>query len=205
MLKLWVTFLKFEHLMMDKSDFLERLRRGDDAILKEIYDRFKGDFIRWAVKFGIDRTSSEDIFQVSVVILYDNVMTGRLTHLSSSVKTYLFSIGKHKALELKRGQKNDFQNIEPSMLDLFAEEGTPENEIAFDVDQLKNALVVMGDPCKRLLELMYYQKLSQDEIGELMGYKDRDTVKSKKYKCIARLKKILENPEDHETNNSGAH
>jgi hypothetical protein len=45
---------------------------------------------------------------------------------------------------------------------------------------------------------MYYQRLSQDVISERMGYKDRDTVKSKKYKCIARLKKILENPGGNE-------
>lgn len=195
----WVTFSTFEHLKMDNSDLLDRLRRGDDALLKEIYDNHRQDFLRWAVKFGVDSTVAEDIFQVSIVILYDNVVTGKLTSLSSSLKTYLFSIGKHKAMEYKRWQKNDFQKIEPAMLDLFADEGTPEKEIVYDVDQLKEALRKLGDPCKRLLELMYYKKLGQDMISTLMGYKDRDTVKSKKYKCIERLKRILENPDNYET------
>ncbi len=187
---------------MDKSDLLERLKRGDDALLKEIYDSHKLDFLRWAVRFGIERDAAEDIFQVSVVILYDNAVTEKLTNLSSSLKTYLFSIGKHKCLEHKRAQKNEFQKIEPSMLELFTDSDASESEILYDVDQLAKALAIMGNPCKELLELMYYQKLNQDVISELMGYKDRDTVKSKKYKCIARLKKILENPENHETDTS---
>lgn len=187
---------------MDRSDFLDRLKRGDDALLRDIYDQYKSDFIRWAIRYGIDQVVAEDVFQISVVILYDNAITGKLSHLSSSVKTYLFSIGKHKCQEYKRGQKHDFQTVEPALLELFADQHTPEKEIRFDVEELRDALVIMGDPCKRLLELMYYQKLSQDAISQLMGYKDRDTVKSKKYKCIARLKKILENPDNHETDTS---
>jgi RNA polymerase sigma-70 factor (ECF subfamily) len=188
---------------MKKADLLERLRRGDDALLKEIYDSYKPDFIHWAMRLGIDSYIAEDIFQVSVVILYDNAVTGKLNRLSSTLKTYLFSIGKHKCLEHKRGQKNDFLRIEPHMLELLVETETPENEILNDVDQLAKALTILGDPCKQLLEFMYYQKLNQDSISEIMGYKDRDTVKSKKYKCIARLKKILENPEEYETDISG--
>lgn len=184
---------------MDKSDLLDRLRRGDDALLKEIYDRHKGSFVRWAVRFGLNRNEAEDIFQISVVILYDNVITGKLQILSSSLKTYLFSIGKHKSMELKRGYKTGLLNIDSAALELIVDEAEPEDDWKFDVEQVREALIRLGDPCKRLLELMYYSKLSQDVISEMMGYKDRDTVKSKKYKCIARLKKILENPDSHES------
>ena len=185
---------------MNKSHLLERLRRGDDRLLKEIYDSYREDFIRWVARFGVDRSTGEEIFQMSIIILYDNAIMGKLTNFSSSIKTYLFGIGKYKAMEYQRGRKIIFQSIDPAMLELLADDGIPENEIITDVDRLKHALVKLGDPCKQLLEMMYYQKLNHDMISELMGYKDRDTVKSKKYKCIARLRKILLNPEDHESN-----
>ena len=187
---------------MDKARLLERLRLGDEALLKEIYDKFKPDFIRWAVRFGIDRAEAEDVFQLSVVILYDNVMTGKLTQLSSSLKTYLFSIGRHKAMERSRELSNRFSTIDPLLFDLIADDSQSDEQIEFDIRQLKDALILLGNPCKELLEMMYFQKLSQDIISDRMGYKGRDTVKSKKYKCIHRLKKILENQEDNETDNT---
>jgi RNA polymerase sigma-70 factor (ECF subfamily) len=81
----------------------------------------------------------------------------------------------------------------------MSNEGTSEKFQEYDVEQLRAALGKLGNPCRELIELMYFNKLSQDEISQRMGYKDRDTVKAKKWKCIARLKKLLENPDDYET------
>ena len=41
-------------------------------------------------------------------------------------------------------------------------------------------------------ELMYYQKWSMKDIAEKFGFKNADTTKNQKYKCMQRLKKLVE-------------
>ncbi len=42
----------------------------------------------------------------------------------------------------------------------------------------------LGDPCHQLLDLYYYKKKSMDEIAERLDYKNTDTAKNQKYKCM---------------------
>lgn len=188
--------------MLDKPDKIERLRRGDDDLLREIYDTYRPDFLRWALRQGLSQDEAEEVFQISVVVMYDNVVTGKLSELTSSLKTYLFSIGKHKTWETMRKKHHGLLYVDPAFMDMLGDRDD-DADVRFgqNIERLKGALRKLGDPCKKLIEMMYYQKIDQTEISMVMGYKDRDTVKSKKYKCIEKLKKILENP-DYETDYS---
>jgi len=48
----------------------------------------------------------------------------------------------------------------------------------------------LGDACQQILRLFYFMKKSMEEITGIMGYKNADTVKNQKYKCMQRLKKV---------------
>jgi RNA polymerase sigma-70 factor (ECF subfamily) len=43
----------------------------------------------------------------------------------------------------------------------------------------------MSDSCKQILNLFYYEKKSMDEIALILNYKNGDTIKSKKSRCIS--------------------
>ena len=43
------------------------------------------------------------------------------------------------------------------------------------------------------LEAYYYKKSSMQQICLSMGYKNADTAKNLKYKCLQRLKKMMDN------------
>ena len=49
----------------------------------------------------------------------------------------------------------------------------------------------MKEPCNQLLNLVYYQKKTGDEIACIMGYKNSESVKAQKYKCMLKIKDIL--------------
>ena len=53
------------------------------------------------------------------------------------------------------------------------------------------AMETLGDPCKTLLLLYYWEEKSQEEIAAQMGFANAATVKSKKYTCKKILAKIL--------------
>ena len=172
-------------------DWIHKIKTNDNEALREIYDLCREECIAWLQNdFGLSIHDALDVFQVSIVILYDNVMTGKLETLTSNIKTYLKGIAKNKALELLRSRKNI---IVAHNIPVLAQYVYEENEKVILEEQLSAALKsleFLGDPCKSLLELYYYNDLSMEDITAIMGYKNADTTKNQKYKCLRRLQNI---------------
>ena len=61
---------------------------------------------------------------------------------------------------------------------------------------VEQSLEQLGEPCKSLLELYYYDKMTMEDIAETLNYKNAATAKNLKYKCLNRLRKIYENTVD---------
>ncbi len=172
-------------------DWIERIKSDPDKTLTILYKDLKNDTIQWIKKeFSLQSEDADEIFQTSIVLLYDNVVSGKLTLLTSHIKTYIFSIIKNKIIQLNRAKNRiSSYNATEIMLGVIDEEY---QEIAQeDLIKANSALIKLGEPCKSLLELSYYQQMKLDDITLLLGYKNNDTTKNLKYKCMKRLQKIF--------------
>ena len=179
-------------------DWIAYIKQDENNALKEVYMTHRDACEVWLrSKYQVNHEDAREIFQSSIIILYDNVMTGKLTRLDSSIKSYIYSIAKNKVREHQRQQS---RTIDGDRLNKqFSENGVHEKMVKESrINQVVLALNTMGDPCKSLLQLYYYKKLSMSEIGTLMGYKNADTVKNQKYKCLKRLQKLLHHHKDIE-------
>ena len=155
----------------------------------------KNDGVNWIrSNFNLDSDEAKEIFQASIITLYDNVITGKLVELNADIKSYLFGICKYKSLEYKR-RKGKLNIFETDTLYYEQYENQIEEKLKFEnqIEQVNKAMQSIGDPCKSILQLYYYKKLSMTAICELLGYKNADTVKNQKYKCLKRLQKTLYN------------
>ena len=172
-------------------DWILKIKTDDNQALREIYDLCREECVAWLQNdFGLSIHDALDVFQVSVVILYDNIMTGKLSTLTSNIKTYLKGIAKNKALEMLRSRKN---RIVANRFPIMAQFVFEENEKVILEEQLSTALMsleFLGDPCKSLLQLYYYNDLSMEDITTILGYKNPETTKNQKYKCLKRLQNI---------------
>lgn len=174
------------------TNWAEYIRENEDVAISQIYDDHRSSFIAWVQKNGkFSKDEAVDIFQVSVVILYENAISGKLSELDN-VKSYLYTIGKNKMMEHFRKIKknrhseiNDVVLLQSAVIEEFELE-----DINDRVFKISDALNVLGDPCKTLLEFFYFRQMSLEEISTEMQYKNTDTVKTKKFKCIQRLRKM---------------
>ncbi|MEO5581888.1 MAG: sigma-70 family RNA polymerase sigma factor [Saprospiraceae bacterium] len=172
-------------------DWIHYIKTDENQALKEIYTLHRNSCIKYLITaFDCTLEDALDIFQLSVVILYDNVMTNKLTELTSDVQFYLNSIAKNKARELIRNRKPT-QSIDDNPVILKYISDSFENEdLEEQLISATSAIEKLGDPCKTLLELYYFDDLGMEEIGHKLGYKNTDTVKTQKYKCLKRLQTI---------------
>jgi RNA polymerase sigma-70 factor (ECF subfamily) len=178
---------------MSENQILERIRLGGQSELGIIYEEYRSEFIHWMTnEFQCSTDDSKDIYQLSILIFYDNVKSGKLLHLVSSIKTYLFGIGKNVAREnMRKAKRNTPINQEKWLKEYLIDE--PDNTVDDELfNTAKNALGKLGQPCQKLIELFYYERKNMEEISALMSYKNAETAKNQKCKCMARLRKLFE-------------
>ncbi|HEY5824107.1 MAG TPA: sigma factor-like helix-turn-helix DNA-binding protein [Cyclobacteriaceae bacterium] len=49
----------------------------------------------------------------------------------------------------------------------------------------------LGETCRKVLMLYYFDEMSMQEIADKMGFANTDTAKTKKYKCKQKLDELV--------------
>lgn len=138
-------------------------------------------------KRGANKIQVEDIFQESLLI-YLQKKQDKNFHLSSKAETYICGI----ALNLFRteSRKQAFVNFEKVEHQDFQQDISDFKEKEQKFHQMQSVLESIGEKCSRLLKLFYVQKFSMEEIADKLEYKNVNTAKNQKYKCLERAKKM---------------
>lgn len=178
--------------MTSDHAYINRLKTDREKCLEELYTLYRKDFTDWAChKFVCEPEEAEDVFQDSLIIFYENVLSGKLQTLTSSLRTYLFAIGKHKIL---RNKKNSllYANVD-DIFDINLIEIS--NDSLEDAEQrhqaVHDAIVQLGPDCRKVIELFYYQELNMTQVAKNMNYKNENVAKVKKASCMRKLASFL--------------
>jgi len=166
-----------------QSPLIERIRSGDLSALDGVYLEVKPKFIAFARRQfpGVPAEELHDIYQDAIIVFYQNIKRGLLTEITSSVSAYIIQIGKIKLI-----QHTDKENRQRAMQEVYADQRLDEAEYDGRLDQaVKFIFSKMSDACKQILQLFYFERKSMEEIARLLDYKNADTVKSKKSRCIS--------------------
>lgn len=180
---------------MNKEErFVQDIRRGDKGKLEEIYSDNKAHFLDFARKYRLHDEQIKDIYQESIIVFYENILEGKLVTLHSSIKTYLFAIGKYKLIQyLRKVERYESVPFEESgLLDgVFLQELSEDEETDEQTELIRSGYKQLGPKCREVLSMFYYEGKKLEEIQVLLGYESKDTVKSQKSRCIRQLKKIV--------------
>jgi RNA polymerase sigma-70 factor (ECF subfamily) len=166
-----------------------RLRDDDKSALEVVYKSHQDAFINYALGFNISRAIASDLYQDSIIALYQNFVTKKLHLEKSSIKTYLFGIGKHKIYRYLNQEKRIIVSKTDS---IQYEEINIEDDLPTEIQiKLSQNLKLISESCQTILKLFYYGGLTIDEIVEQTEYKDSNTVRSHKSRCMKRLKTLF--------------
>lgn len=177
---------------LDK-EIIEGIQQGKEAEVIKLYDLYRSEFFNWGGKiFDLSQDELADVFQETVVAFYYNVINGKLNGLTSSVKTYLFAIGKNQILKkLEKNRKLYVTDELPEVGDL--DMGGDLFEASERQKMISKLIDDLGEPCKSILKMFYFQRFSMDSIAENLGYKNEHVVKSQKLRCFNQLKEKTKN------------
>lgn len=172
---------------------IDKIRSGDCDVIENIYKEYRNEFISWLMKtYKCQHADAREIFQSSVIAFYENVISNKLKLLSCSIKTYLFAIGRKKYLEKVKSQRRFDQNLAEDALAHIPDMQSGDAMVKERrLEHIERCLQKLGEPGRTILELYYYQGKSMQQIAKMLKYKNSETAKNLKYKCLNRLKKIV--------------
>ena len=184
---------------MTDIDYIAAFRNDDQRAITHFYNKHRDGFLhdiggRYRI---LDADLLSEIFQEAVVRLWRNIRSGKLTEndLTTTLAGYLYSVGRLVAMEIFRRVGICLKvNVDEEDIPQLGSNGKDDiwfgRETAQEV-AVRKAVYAMGEPCAPLLLMFYWDKLSWVEIASELHYKDANSAKTQKYKCIQKLKAIF--------------
>jgi RNA polymerase sigma factor (sigma-70 family) len=153
------------------------------------YQEFLGNFI---LSHGGNSQDADDLFQETIVSFIDMVKLNKFRE-EASIKTMLYTINKNLWYTeiTKRGKTHKRELLYNT--DNKEEEATIADYISGRESRVEILKIIeaLGDSCKNILLLYYYENLSMKEILERTEYENEQVVRNKKYKCLKQLEQMI--------------
>lgn len=170
-------------------------RQSENEALRQLYDQYFEMIERHILKNSGSQEDVKEVFHDSLIALLKNIRKPEFV-LSSSLKTYLFSISRR--IWLDRLRKMNRKEV-PLMEDLNWETSDLNIDKKIELDEgqkvLLDILSKLTGECLNLLKLFYFFKKKMAEIATIVGLANEKDVKNRKWRCMVKLRKIvIENP-----------
>jgi RNA polymerase sigma factor (sigma-70 family) len=153
------------------------------------YSEATGSLIR---QYGASEQDADDIFQETVVAFIDVVKRGKF-RMESSVRTFLASIARNYWFnELKKRDRSDHRN---KIFELGrGKDEADTSEVIVEMErkrQLRELVDRLGESCRKVLLMFYYENMSMKEMLEHLPYENEQVIRNKKYKCLQQLMGLI--------------
>lgn len=179
------------------DQYLASFLKREDQAFQRLYDHCYENIERFILNNSGKEADAEDIFQDAITVLYKKIKEGKPLEFDSLGKicAYLYSISKNIWLKrLKKNKREVITNDVPEGLD---------NEIDRIYSQYRKEYIIqilfyqMGEKCKEILSMHYYDNFSFEAITETLGYENPKTVHVTKARCLEKLREIVKGNDNY--------
>ena len=165
--------------------FLDGDESAFDEIMKELFDKL----VFFIDRYVHDIHAAEDI---AIDAFSDLVVNKTRYNFKVTLKTYLFMLGRSRALNyIKHRKVIEFTGLEQAY-DISAEQETLEEAVLADERKrtLNRALDSLPEDMRVVIHLIYFEDLSYDEAARVMK-KNRKQIDNLLYRAKGQLRIIL--------------
>lgn len=174
---------------MDEKKLYQDFLNGNIRAFDEIVCTYKNDLIAFISRYVKDIEMAEDISQEVFVDIYINK---EKYNFKFSLKTYLYTIGKYKAIDYIKKMKN-YEIIED--LEIVNEKNTEDEILLYESNMnVINTLKKLKKNYEIAIYLADIENLSYKEIAKITN-STIPQVKVTIYRARKALKKIMEKEE----------
>ncbi len=169
---------------------LSLLATGNENDWRRWYDDVRSPFRLFFLKHAtLQEEAVNELFHDAMVVFHRKVINGSLqAPLESSLRTYLFGIGK--VLYLKRGHKGTNWDHEIPDVPVAAEMDRWADQQA-QAELVRRLLHKLDGPCRQIIEMVYLRDFAMEAVAENMGLPSEGAARKRKFDCLQKLRKLM--------------
>ena len=168
---------------LNDEQLVSAIRGGDKKAMVQLYKDNYVSVRNYVLKNNGNSDDAEDILQDACIAVWEKIQDGSL-ELKAKLSTFIFAICRN--LWLKRLNKMG-RHVQ---IDGIKTENMSEKHDDFHLQDRKLVVQMMnqlGEKCREILNLFYFEGFDMSEIAERLNYNNADTVKAKKHQCFKQL------------------
>ncbi len=182
----------------EEKNYLNALCRGEREGISAIYRDYARQVQSWVVKNNGDPADAKDLFQESLVAIFDRYCQSDFK-LTASFGALLFSICKKQWYSRLRQKKRE-ESVRNIAAEQYIEESVEEDllilaeETLADKkreDCLQQTFSLLSEQCRQLLSLLAKGRSGTD-IAKQLGMPNANAVYQAKHRCAGRWRRLFE-------------
>lgn len=175
--------------MDNSASSYRRFLDGDETAFEDIIEEYRDNLTHFLMKYVRDESTAEDI----AIDVFTYVLTHKHRYnFKVSLKTYLFMIGRSRALDyIKHNKKIRFvelSEVENELYSLIS----PEDEALSNERKriVREAMNKLPKDMREVLCLVYFDGLSYDDAAKIMR-KNKKQIDNLLYRSKEKLRSII--------------
>jgi RNA polymerase sigma-70 factor (ECF subfamily) len=175
---------------MTDIELISNIAKRDRQSFDLFYDRYAQIIFNLCIRILRDESEAEDVMQEIFVQIWRDAE--RFDRTRASVKTWLFTIARSRSLDRYRSRKTIRKRIEEGSEEDLHQIASSEDVQDTTIMQkyVSNALNQISKEQRLVLELSYYEGLTQEEIAERLG-EPLGTIKSRIRAALIKLRSLF--------------
>lgn len=172
---------------MTDEQIIHELKAGKyTSAIKALYKHYST--VRGIVlKNSGSKQDAEDLYQEALIILFRKVKEKDF-QLTSSLSTFLVGICRLQWMSELRKRSKSSGDFESDLSEAQAEEFSSFIEEETKFKTAEKALLEIGEKCRDLLRLFYFEKLDFKTIASKIGLSNEKVAKVQKYRCLEKAR-----------------
>ena len=163
-----------------------------DKVLKDLYTEVMPIVKKYILSNSGTTDDVFDVFQDSLIILIRYVREKKYD-ATMPVTNFLLSVCRNLWINKAKKKGNNNKNLEDSF-DMASSENLEKELISKERKQtLEQLIELLGERCKRIMTLVFYEEMSMKNVAIEMGFSGEDVAKTSHYKCKLKLIEIVKN------------
>lgn len=174
--------------MTADAELFSRIVSGDRDAFGLLYDRYAPILFSFCVRILRDGRDAEDVLQEVFVQVWRDAR--RFDPDRASLKTWLFTIARSRALDRYRSRRSQDQKLAPGPEDFDPGSSGDPAEASLLKQYVAQSLSRLSENERKVLTLAYYDGYTQEEIAALLK-EPLGTVKSRARSGLAKLQAFV--------------
>jgi RNA polymerase sigma-70 factor (ECF subfamily) len=169
---------------------LARIVERDERAVEELYARYSGPLYSLAYQVtGAERFAQDVVQEVFVAVWRE---AGRFDPARGAVASWLFSMGRHKAIDLVRREANIRKRTADVDLEFHEADDDVDREVWSRIqrDRVREAIEELTPAQREALEMAFFQGLTHVEVSERLGI-PLGTAKTRIRSALLKLRDLL--------------